>query len=76
MSAEMMSTKDVAAYLNLNEKKIYALIKQGHIPCTKVTGKWVFPRGMVDRWIVKCGSGVSQGDSEERLLPWIWWRMA
>jgi putative molybdopterin biosynthesis protein len=51
MSAEMMSTKEVAAYLNLNEKKVYALVKQAQIPCTKVTGKWVFPKPLVDGWI-------------------------
>ena len=51
MSREMMSTKEVAAYLNLNEKKVYALIKQGKVPCTKTTGKWVFPKMLIDRWI-------------------------
>ncbi len=52
MIREMMSTKEVAEYLNLNEKKVYALIKEGGIPCTRVTGKWVFPRRLIDRWIV------------------------
>jgi excisionase family DNA binding protein len=51
MSREMMSTKEVAAYLNLNEKKVYALIKQGKVLCTKTTGKWVFPKMLIDRWI-------------------------
>ena len=53
MSREMMTTKEVAEYLNLNEKKVYALIKQGKVPCTKTTGKWVFPRRLIDRWIVE-----------------------
>ena len=51
MSHEMMNTKELAAYLNLNEKKVYALIQQGEIPCTKVTGKWIFPRSLIDDWI-------------------------
>lgn len=46
-----MTTKEIAQYLNLNEKKIYALIKGGKIPCTKITGKWTFPRSLIDRWI-------------------------
>jgi len=29
---EMMSTKDVAEYLDIHEKQVYALIKAGKIP--------------------------------------------
>jgi len=47
----MMSTREVAEYLGLNQKKVYALVKEHRIPCTRVTGKWLFPRAMVDRWI-------------------------
>lgn len=49
--AEYMNTKEVAAYLDINEKQVYALIKTGGIPCTRVTGKWVFTRTLIDRWI-------------------------
>lgn len=51
MSQEMMTTKEVAEYLSLNEKKIYALIRDGGIPCTKITGKWIFPKKLIDKWI-------------------------
>ena len=51
MSEEMMNTKDVAAYLGINEKQVYALIKAGRIPGTRVTGKWVFPKKLIDEWI-------------------------
>ncbi len=51
MTQEMMTTKEVAEYLNLNEKKVYALIKGGGIPCTKITGKWIFPKNLIDKWI-------------------------
>jgi len=51
MSEEMMNTREVAAYLGINEKQVYALIKAGRIPGTRVTGKWVFPRKLVDEWI-------------------------
>ncbi len=44
-----MSVKQVAEYLHLNEKKIYALVNEGGIPATKITGKWMFPRELVDR---------------------------
>jgi excisionase family DNA binding protein len=51
MSEEMMSTKEVAQYLGIHEKQVYALIKGKRIPATRVTGKWVFPRRIIDDWI-------------------------
>ncbi len=39
MSAEMMNTKELAAYLGINDKQVYALIKAGRIPGTRITGK-------------------------------------
>jgi|WetSurMetagenome_2_1015567.scaffolds.fasta_scaffold18200_2 putative molybdopterin biosynthesis protein len=51
MPEEMMNTKEAAAYLGINEKQVYALIKAGRIPGTRVTGKWVFPKKIIDEWI-------------------------
>jgi putative molybdopterin biosynthesis protein len=51
MSEEMMSTKEVARYLGVHEKQIYALVKAKRIPSTRVTGKWVFPKRLIDDWI-------------------------
>ena len=48
---ELMSTQQVAHYLGINEKKVYALAKERKIPCTRVTGKWTFPRKLIDSWI-------------------------
>jgi len=56
-SRPFMSVKQVAEYLNLNEKKVYALVNEGKIPGTKITGKWMFPRELVDRWILESSHG-------------------
>ena len=48
---ELMNTRQVAGYLGINEKKVYALAKAQKIPCTRVTGKWTFPRKLIDAWI-------------------------
>lgn len=54
-----MNVKQVADYLHLNEKKVYALASEGQIPATKVTGKWLFPKKLVDRWLLEsCHSGL------------------
>jgi len=48
---ELMSTKDVAELLGVNEKMIYALITDKGLPATKITGKWLFPKHLVEQWI-------------------------
>ena len=47
-----MNVKQVSNYLHLNEKKVYALIGEGHIPATKITGKWMFPKELIDKWML------------------------
>lgn len=49
--SQLMSTKEVAAHLGVNEKMIYSLISEKGLPASKVTGKWLFPRHLVDRWV-------------------------
>lgn len=48
---DYLNTKELAEYLDINEKKIYSLIVQKRLPATKITGKWLFPRRFVDSWI-------------------------
>jgi len=52
MSSELLTAKEISEYLSLHEKKIYALAKAQKIPCTKVTGKWLFPKKLIDEWII------------------------
>ncbi|HQL01447.1 MAG TPA: helix-turn-helix transcriptional regulator [Smithellaceae bacterium] len=51
MSKDLMNTKEVAKYLDIHEKQVYALIKAAKIPCTRVTGKWIFPLRLIEDWI-------------------------
>ncbi len=46
-----LNTKEVARFLQVNEKIIYSLIHQKGLPATKVTGKWLFPRQLVEEWL-------------------------
>lgn len=57
-SSELMQVREVARYLGINEKKIYFLAKAGKIPSTRVTGKWTFPKKLIDRWIEESASGL------------------
>jgi excisionase family DNA binding protein len=76
----LMTTSEAADYLRIKERKIYELVADRQIPCTKVTGKWVFPRAELDRWLL---SGLARphgmvaadpppiiGGSHDPLLQW------
>ncbi|MBN2241135.1 MAG: helix-turn-helix domain-containing protein, partial [Acidobacteria bacterium] len=52
MTKEMLTTKEIAEYLSINEKQVYRLIKDKKIPATRITGKWLFPKGLIDEWII------------------------
>ena len=51
MVKKLLSTKEVAKFLNINEKMVYSLVADKGLPATKVTGKWLFPKQLVEQWI-------------------------
>jgi putative molybdopterin biosynthesis protein len=77
-----LSVRQVAEYLQINEKKVYALVGEGKIPATKVTGKWLFPRDLVDRWLIESSHGgiltdrLILGGSDDPLLRRVVMRVA
>lgn len=48
---KLLSTKEVAEFLGVNEKMIYTLINEKGLPATKITGKWLFPKNLVEQWV-------------------------
>jgi putative molybdopterin biosynthesis protein len=48
---DLLTTDEAATYLRLSERKLYELVANGAVPCTKVTGKWLFPKAALDRWL-------------------------
>lgn len=51
MEKEMLTARQVAAYLNVNEKMVYRLVREGRLPGTQITGKWTFSRRLIRNWI-------------------------
>ena len=77
---KLLTTSEAAEYLRLGERKLYELVAEERIPCSKVTGKWLFPRHELDRWVM---SGLARpagmlpqeappivGGSQDDLLEW------
>jgi excisionase family DNA binding protein len=63
---ELLNTKELAEYLGINEKKVYYLAKAGKLPCTRVTGKWLFPKNLIDQWIEESSRTVVSAKREPR----------
>ena len=77
---EFLTTSEAADYVRLGERKLYELVTAGAIPCSKVAGKWLFPRHELDLWVL---SGLARpvgmvtadpplivGGSQDDLLEW------
>lgn len=76
---QLLTTGEAADYLRIKERKLYELVADRQIPCTKVTGKWLFSRGDLDRWLL---AGMQRpdgalpdpppivGGSHDPLLQW------
>lgn len=50
-SGKFLTTKEVAKLLHVNDKMVYTLVNDKGLPATKVTGKWLFPRRLVEEWL-------------------------
>ncbi len=77
---DLMSTREVAEYLRIKERKVYDLLRAKQIPCTRVGGKWLFPRRLIDDWVAGNTDygGIARGPrsasivagSHDPLLDW------
>ncbi|SRR5579885_708839 len=77
---EYLTTAEAADYLRLSERKLYELVSEGRIPCTKATGKWLFPKAALDQWLLAdlgerngfsfVAAAPIVGGSHDPLLEW------
>lgn len=78
--AELLTTDEAAEYLRLSERKLYELVASREVPCSKVTGRWLFPRAALDRWVsagliapaglARTATPAIVGGSHDPLLEW------
>ena len=50
MSEQIMTVKDVASYLKLNERTVYRMATSAKIPAFKVGTSWRFKREDIEKW--------------------------
>ena len=63
MDCDIMTMKEVAEYLKLNEKTACRLTSEGKLPAFKVDGSWRFQKSEIYQWI-KEQNNANQKSSE------------
>lgn len=53
METDVMTIRELAAYLKMAEKTLYRLAAEGAVPGFKVGGSWRFRKSEIDKWIVR-----------------------
>jgi excisionase family DNA binding protein len=48
---EIMTVKQIAEYLQMDEHTVYKLARSGLIPSLKIAGQWRFKKDVIDKWI-------------------------
>jgi len=60
-SPEILTVKQLADYLQMDEHTIYRLAKSGKIPAMKIGAEWRFKKALIDKWIEdKCLENVEK----------------
>ena len=55
--SDLMTTREIAEYLRIKERKVYELVREREIPCTRVGGKWLFPKQLIEVWLLEASEG-------------------
>lgn len=69
MEDRLMTVKQVAAYLNVNERTVLNLVGDGALPGFKVGNQWRFRKAMIDTWLDDQRLGVTPRYVESAPLP-------
>lgn len=51
MEDRLMTVKQLATYLNVNERTVLKLVQEGALPGVKVGNQWRFRKAMIDTWL-------------------------
>lgn len=54
---EFLTVRELADLLRIKERKVYDLAASGDVPCSRATGKLLFPEREVRDWIARSRSG-------------------
>ena len=76
---EFLTVRELAELLRIKERKVYDLAASGEVPCSRATGKLLFPSAEIRTWIESAQSGGAREQvarppivlgSHDPLLDW------
>jgi len=50
-AAECVPPEQIARLFGKSKSWVYTMARQGHIPCVRVGGSWLFPRRALECWL-------------------------
>ncbi|MBT8426036.1 MAG: helix-turn-helix transcriptional regulator [Silicimonas sp.] len=65
---EFLTVRELAELLRIKERKVYDLAASGRVPCSRATGKLLFPAGEIRAWIDGAKSGGARTGAERPLI--------
>lgn len=63
---EYLTAKELAELLRVKQRKVYELAAAGEVPCSRVTGKLLFPRRAIDAWVADNSEGLDPSPARSR----------
>ena len=63
MPDQIMTVKEVADYLKVNERTVYRMAAAGKIPAFKVGGSWRFKQVELEKWIETQSNNTSGSEA-------------
>jgi PTS system nitrogen regulatory IIA component len=60
---DLLTTRQLAQYLQLSERSVYRMLERGELPATRVGGQWRFRKSAVDEWLDQGGMALAGDDS-------------
>ena len=68
-SPEFLTVKELAALLRIKERKVYDLAASGEVPCSRATGKLLFPEAGIRDWIAGASTGARARTDRAETAP-------
>ena len=65
---EYLTTRELAELLRIKERKVYDLAASGEVPCSRATGKLLFPRKQIDEWLAQSASSTAMAAARTQVI--------
>jgi putative molybdopterin biosynthesis protein len=65
---EYLTTRELAELLRIKERKVYDLAASGAVPCSRATGKLLFPRKGIDEWLARNASNPASAAARPQVI--------